>query len=354
MIQYEQDLLDELQDRILPLVRNSDVDYISLSPKLNTWAKNKKAIYEMMGGKLRIEKKVSSSFSSREIQDLLFGVAQRFFREKEFALACWFLNTLKDEEVISNSLAFERNILGKKFNAGMKVSRVLLQLIPESSGARTRFQIEYSKVLELFTKDRTLVLSIHPLDFFMMSENTTGWRSCQSLDGQYKTATLAYLMDSATMVAYVLTDSGKKCWRQLIYVSTERPYAIQSRQYPTSNKTYNREASALIKEAFGWESASREKIDASYLMESDIILDKEANELWYNDILRESVDTVVAVYDDPEKLTFAEFIESSYTPIRVGVNSIKCLCGCGDLLINGEFLFAPCHFDIDYDEEWEE
>ena len=32
----------------------------------------------------------------------------------------------------------------------------------------------------------TLCFSVHPLDFLSLSENTYNWRSCHSLDGEYR------------------------------------------------------------------------------------------------------------------------------------------------------------------------
>lgn len=357
MIQYEQSYVTELQEVLNPLIKHADINVeISLSAKISTWAKNKEAIYNMMGGVIRVEKKVAASFSAKEIQEMIYSLTKRFYRRKEFTLACWFLNSIKEDEIMNNALATERVILGKKFNSGMKVSRVLLQLIPEANGARNEFQIEYSKILESFGKDRTLVLSIDPLDYFMMSENTTGWRSCQSLDGQYKTATLAYLLDSVTMVAYVITESGRKCWRQLIYVSPASQYAIQSRQYPATNTAYSKATNSLLKEMFNWPEAKRERVDVNYILSKDLIRDKDACEFWYNDITRESVDTVSVLYNSAEESfsDFVEFTEHEFLVIKVGVNSMRCICGCGEWINSAECLFSEVHFEYRESEEWEE
>jgi hypothetical protein len=48
-----------------------------------------------------------------------------------------------------------------------------------------------------------LCFSVHPLDFLSMSENNCGWRSCQALDGDFRAAALAYMIDSSTVVAYI-------------------------------------------------------------------------------------------------------------------------------------------------------
>jgi hypothetical protein len=331
------------------------VGVIDLRGHLAHWARAKYAIYNLMGGNLRVEKRISSAFSSKEIEEMKNSLIHKSsMRKKEYLLALSFFSELSDEEIIKNTIATEKNILGKKFNAGMKISRLLLQLIPSIGDARDSFQKEYSKFVEQFSKERTLVISIHPADYFMMSENTTGWRSCQSLDGQYRTATLAYLLDKATMVAYILTDSGKKCWRQLVYVSPDSCYLVQSRQYPSANTLYNREASAFLKESFDWVDAKRQRIDVEYLVREDIVIDKDACELWYNDITKEAFNTATVVFNS-HKETFSDFISQMlHQPVRVGVNGMKCICGCGEFLNNAESLFSELHFENSVNEDEDE
>lgn len=48
-----------------------------------------------------------------------------------------------------------------------------------------------------------LYLSCNPLDYLTMSENAYNWHTCQSLDGTYRAATLSYMVDPSTLVAYI-------------------------------------------------------------------------------------------------------------------------------------------------------
>lgn len=48
-----------------------------------------------------------------------------------------------------------------------------------------------------------LCLSIHPLDYLSLSENTYNWRSCHALDGEYRAGNLSYMMDNTTVVCYL-------------------------------------------------------------------------------------------------------------------------------------------------------
>jgi hypothetical protein len=357
-IPYDNIFIDNIVESIAGEVLTKEVmdatgvQSINIDRKIEVWSKSKYNFYKAMGNNLKIERDITAAFPSKEVTDMVYKFLDTdLMKKKEYILVQWLLRKLSADEISNNLLSSEQIILGKKFNAGMKISKLMLQLVP--GAARTELQVKYSRFLENFSGTRKLVISIDPLDFFQMSENTTGWRSCQSLNGQYKTATLAYLMDRTTMVAYVLTNSGKKCWRQLIYVAPEMNYAVQSRQYPSRNIIYSKEVSNSLVMIFDWEHAKRERVETSMLYGEDIVVDKDGSELWYNDVTRESVETVTALYNSEEEgFKSFIFVNGRLPSIRVGVNAIACICGCGEYLDNAEYLFAPQHFsDRDYDEE---
>ena len=73
---------------------------------------------------------------------------------------------------------------------------------------------------------------MHPLDYLSLSENTYNWRSCHSLDGEYRAGNLSYMMDKSTVICYlksnddvILSNFGpevkwnSKKWRVLLYFS---------------------------------------------------------------------------------------------------------------------------------------
>jgi hypothetical protein len=91
----------------------------------------------------------------------------------------------------------------------------------------------------------TLCLSVHPLDFLSVSENTYHWRSCHALDGDYRSGNLQYMVDKSTIVCYLRGADGQKLpnfpnevpwnskkWRMLLFLSENQTSMFAGRQYP--------------------------------------------------------------------------------------------------------------------------
>lgn len=92
----------------------------------------------------------------------------------------------------------------------------------------------------------TINLSIHPLDYWTMSDNNCGWSSCMSWseDGGYKQGTVEMMNSPCVIVAYLTSSTNNyiidknswndKKWRQLFIVDPECILGIKS--YPYFNK----------------------------------------------------------------------------------------------------------------------
>ena len=87
-----------------------------------------------------------------------------------------------------------------------------------------------------------LVLSIHPIDYMTMSDNSYDWSSCMSWvdNGCYRTGTVEMMNNDCVLVAYVEgsnsfniaehTWSGNKKWRELFVITPE--YMTNIKGYP--------------------------------------------------------------------------------------------------------------------------
>lgn len=94
-----------------------------------------------------------------------------------------------------------------------------------------------------------LYLSVHPLDYLSLSENTNNWRSCHALDGDYCAGNLSYMCDTTTIVCYIAGEDKKelphfgpvkwnsKKWRMLLYVSPYQNLLFAGRHYPFFSKS---------------------------------------------------------------------------------------------------------------------
>ena len=95
-----------------------------------------------------------------------------------------------------------------------------------------------------------LCLSVHPLDFLSISENTYHWRSCHALDGDYRAGNISYMLDYSTIVCYLRGNNlqanlprfpddvpwNDKKWRCLLYFSDNKRMVFAGKGYPFQNK----------------------------------------------------------------------------------------------------------------------
>lgn len=112
------------------------------------------------------------------------------------------------------------------------------------------FRREHSLVLNQKKVRGNLCLSIHPLDYITMSDNTCGWSSCMCWmedPGDYRLGTIEMMTSKYVLVAYIESkdelhfggwgdnDStwNSKRWRQLVVVTPE--LILGNKQYPYDN-----------------------------------------------------------------------------------------------------------------------
>ena len=95
-----------------------------------------------------------------------------------------------------------------------------------------------------------LCISVHPLDYLSASETNYDWRSCHSLDGDYRSGNLAYMADDCTVMCYIRGEEKEKLprfpkdvpwpskkWRMLLFLNQEEEIAWAGRQYPFESNT---------------------------------------------------------------------------------------------------------------------
>lgn len=116
-----------------------------------------------------------------------------------------------------------------------------------------------------------LVLSIHPIDFMSMSDNTCNWRSCMSWqnNGCYHAGTLEMMNSNLAAVAYLESDSPfditfdytgevfsipNKSWRSLVFI--HKDIILCGKSYPYTNdfisKVVLEMTRELVKKNLNW------------------------------------------------------------------------------------------------------
>ena len=156
-----------------------------------------------------------------------------------------FLDWLNIDEIFENHLQRTYEISDvEKIAAGTKVSKALKYFEPDENVLRT-IQDQLSMIIQEDKITGRLCLSVHPLDYLSVSENTHHWRSCHSLDGDYRSGNLQYMVDKSTIVCYLCNDTEQKLpnfpsevpwnskkWRMLLFVSDKKNALFAGRQYP--------------------------------------------------------------------------------------------------------------------------
>lgn len=152
---------------------------------------------------------------------------------------------LQGVSAVENVVAYDFRLTDEiTIPKGMKLLRAFKYFFTEKDDI-TQAQDEMNLIISRTKFNGYLHLSVDPLDYLSISENTYGWRSCHSLDGDYAAGNLEYMMDDTTVVCYI--DDGtqaklpnfpdtvlwnNKRWRMLLFFSPDRKLVFASRQYP--------------------------------------------------------------------------------------------------------------------------
>lgn len=154
----------------------------------------------------------------------------------------------KDSSNVSHNIhGYDPKAIYTRFSMGGKIGRFLtfivnlLELTPdEQEYFNTKISelcIDLSRKKQVNQFTGTLCISIHPMDYFTMSDNNYNWYSCMSWveDGEYKAGTLEMCNSKCVVVAYIKGSSpyvnwNSKRWRELFVVTKDMILGIKG--YP--------------------------------------------------------------------------------------------------------------------------
>lgn len=216
----------------------------------DTWLKAKRRFIDKFNGKLIYEypEKVVFNLDPKEKHNKVVSFAdevatlwgqpnlREFILEQEFGF-------------FENSTITDYNYKDKMIKKGTRILKAFKYFVNDKK-ALTDIQNEASRIIQENKVEGTLCFSVHPLDFLSLSENTYNWRSCHSLDGEYRAGNLSYMMDENTFICYLKgADNVKlpnfpeevkwnsKKWRNLLFLSNDYNMLIAGRPYPYPSKT---------------------------------------------------------------------------------------------------------------------
>lgn len=219
------------------------------------------------------------------------------------------------------------------------------------------FRLEHSRCLNQKALHGTLCLSIHPLDYMTMSDNSYGWTSCMSWEenGCYRQGTVEMMNSPMVVVAYLEGEEpyyiGKdfswnnKKWRELFLVTPEMISNVKG--YPYRNDNLSKiviEWLKILAEKAGigtytnnvMEWSSEDRFDIPELEISQIYISPSTNYM-YND------------FSNHQLAVFGQELKnrgSYYYPCYSG--QAECMnCGETDFdMEESDFLVASCCMEV--------
>jgi len=213
----------------------------------NRYASAKSKLIELLGGPV-YEETIEIEPTEEDVEEIKTAFLNSF-SEEVANLFRNFLDQLTLEELRTGKLTAAK--FG--FCPGTKLGKIFIKYAKESGLLEKIGQDEqqlnsvFSIFLQSIRKEKLIFrISVHPFDYLLISENTTGWRTCHSFDGIHRAGNLSYLLDSSTVVAFVYKGFGefmgvswpRKMWRQLVFIDVDNAVAVFQREYPDRNKNF--------------------------------------------------------------------------------------------------------------------
>lgn len=339
----DQNILNSIKSDFTLMVANSqNLDYNSLNfDKLfEQWSKNKQYFYDLFRQQLIYKSKEKITFHLDEqtrcdrVEEFLDWLNNSFiWSDTENAD----LGAL-DEFINNNRNSFFKNKVEKTYQdrvhfygyeepaeyieipAGTKLIKAFKYYIKDKDLLYT-IQNKASTIIQEDKIEGYMCLSIHPLDYLTISENTLGWRSCHSLDGDFRGGNLNYMADKATVVCYLESSKptnlhgvswNNKKWRMLLFFSQDKEAIFAGRQYPFKISTALDQVHNLLSSVVGilhnwsnWHEGIKEVNSLGFitrfptpyynfgttdgLVSLENLVVENKNKLYYNDLLRSSI-----------------------------------------------------------------
>lgn len=241
------------KERNVNTPRNTDMRII-----LNEWSNNKKYLYSLLNNNLAIRSGpivLSGQGQAEKMVNALDKYGGNNFIKQliEKSKTIPELNAIIDMACLPVNLFNNKWIFGniKKDNLiiqnGAKITTIFKKLAQYFSINNKLFnnflqaQSMATNLKDVYNKEFTIYLSIHPLDFFTLADNMNNWSTCLSWneDGGNKLGTIELMNNKTAIVAYVASHDemsipgGKwnnKKWREIFFVDENS--IVEGKAYP--------------------------------------------------------------------------------------------------------------------------
>lgn len=237
---------EEIKQQVSAVIKYSqNIPEPKVDKLLAEWEQSKQKFIKRFGGLIyEFPEPLEFSLDPADCQKKI----ENFIYDCEFG---WQNNKLA-QFVQDNAEGFFDNTVVKSSNKAIPVGMKLVKAFKFFESNPQFLKDEQNLASQYIQENKikgTLCLSIHPLDFLSSSENRYNWRSCHSLDGDYRAGNLSYMTDKTTFIAYIKGDAdvalpnfppdlmwNNKKWRMLLHTDTSDNILFAGRQYPFSSR----------------------------------------------------------------------------------------------------------------------
>ena len=208
------------------------------------WLSAKNWFIQRMGGLIyEVPEEIEIPYSSENQAEQLDSLINYIYYYQNRELADFIADNAEsfyDNKVSHSNL--------KEIPIGMKLLKAFKYFETNETLLR-QFQDKASQLIQAAKIKGKLCFSVHPLDFLSVSVNAHNWRSCHSLDGDYRSGNLNYMVDKSTIICYIKHNDdcvlplfpddikwNSKLWRMLIYFNKDKSLVLAGKQYPFTSQ----------------------------------------------------------------------------------------------------------------------
>ena len=240
---------------------------VSIYEYLSSWENEKQDLFKLLGNNLILSKQFSFKSSDEDLENAMTDfLTDNSFKKTFYEVVgneldnsdlkyriceLFYTDTLVCNKIFNSTieLKFNNNKSIKIVN-GAKPMRIIKKLSEMFNiDGFEEFRIEHSQILNQKELVGNINLSIHPMDFWTLSDNDCGWSSCMSWmeDECYKRGTVATMHSPYVLVAYLSASKNmnigrdyewnNKKWRQLFIVNNGIVCSVKAYPYDNMNLT---------------------------------------------------------------------------------------------------------------------
>lgn len=193
-------MYEDIKEQFREVIRHSQhIDNPKIDYLFREWEANKSHFIELFGGPI---------YEWTEPVEFTLDDTQKKNRAMEFAnIVADSFNNSELADFIDNNIDtfFENKVSNNQYQnipKGMKLLKAF-KYFENNKCVLRNIQDMASQIIQEDKIKGTLCFSVHPLDFLSSSENTYNWRSCHSLDGEFRAGNLSYMVDNVTFMVYL-------------------------------------------------------------------------------------------------------------------------------------------------------